>query len=140
MRTDALLAADDQMDSLEHLGKRHAGMLEHGADLHSELRAALAALLEAVTNDAVGVLHARLAANARQIIDATADHAAMRADNAIRPNDAFEESEGLGFVVKVRGRENRHVTCSVEYEAYALPSWVCKVHNRHLSRLFPVVW
>src|SRR3546814_12702386 len=78
------------MDGLQHQVKRHAGMLEHGADLHGELLAALATLFQAVADSAFRVLLARLAANARPIIDTTADDTAMRADNAVRPHDAFE--------------------------------------------------
>src|SRR3546814_20486471 len=92
------------MDGLQHQVKRHAGMLEHGADLHGELLAALATLFQAVADSAFRVLLARLAANARQIIDTTADDTAMRAANAVRPNDDFEVFDRLGFVVDMRLR------------------------------------
>src|SRR3546814_20944920 len=77
------------MDGLQHQVKRHAGMLEHGADLHGELLAALAPLFQAVADSAFRVLLARLAENARQIIDTTAADTAIRADNAVRPHDAL---------------------------------------------------
>jgi hypothetical protein len=41
-------------------------------------------------------------------LDPTTDHTAMRADNAVSPNDAFQMLESLGFVVEVGGRKNRH--------------------------------
>ena len=53
-----------QVDSLEHLGKRHTGVLKHGANLGGELRAAFATLLEAEANLAFRVLLARLRADA----------------------------------------------------------------------------
>ena len=89
---DALLARRDQVDGLEHLVERHTGVFEHGADLDGELLAALATLFQAVTERAFGVLQARLGANARQVIDPTTDHTAMRADNAVSPNDAFQDT------------------------------------------------
>ena len=83
-------------------------MFEHGADLDGELLAALATLFEAMTERAFRRLEGRLAANARQVIDPTTDHTAMRADNAVSPNDALQMLESLGFVVEVGGRKNRH--------------------------------
>jgi len=97
-----------KMHSLEHLVERHTGMLEHSAYLHGELLAALAALLEAVANHTLGALHARLGADASQIIDTAADHATVRANHPLRPNDALQIPESLGFIVEVRGRKNRH--------------------------------
>ena len=37
-----------------------------------------------------------------------AENAAMRANHSVRPHDTFKVLESLGFVVKVRGRKNRH--------------------------------
>ena len=89
-------------------------MLEHSADFDGELLAALATLLEAVTGNAFRVLLARLAANARQVIDATADRAAVRAGNSIGPNDALKKLESLGLVVELGLGKNRHGKCSVD--------------------------
>jgi hypothetical protein len=50
------------VDGLEHLRQRHAGMLEHGANLGGQLLTALATLLEAVANALRGVTRARGAA------------------------------------------------------------------------------
>jgi hypothetical protein len=52
---DALLAARHEGDGLEHQVERHAGMLEHSADLNRKLLAALDAFLEAVANRTLGV-------------------------------------------------------------------------------------
>jgi hypothetical protein len=38
----------------------------------------------------------------------------MRANHPIGPHDARKEGEGLGFVVEVRGRKNRHGKRSVD--------------------------
>jgi hypothetical protein len=105
---DALLAGHHEVDGLEHLVERHAGMLEHGAHLHGELLTALATLLEAVTHDAFGVLDRGLRTDARQIVHTASDHAAMRAGNPIGPNDAFQKRESLSFVVEVGRGKNRH--------------------------------
>jgi len=126
--------------------QRHAGMLEHGTDLHGELLAALATLLEAVAERALGALGARLAANARQIINATADDAAMRARHAVHPHDAFQKLEGLGFIVEVRGRENGHrlapmpsfLPHSVGFVNYVIafsfaPNRYCSLFQRHIQ-------
>src|SRR5687768_10654850 len=83
-------------------------MLEHGADLSGELRAALATLLEAVADLALRVLLARLGADARQVIDPATMNATVRAGDATGPHDAFKILESLGFVVEVGGRKNRH--------------------------------
>src|SRR5688572_18355265 len=83
-------------------------MLEHSADLDGELLAALTALFQAVANNAFRVFQAGFGADAREIIDPAADRSTVRADNAIRPKDAFQKLESLSFIVEVRGRENRH--------------------------------
>ena len=44
------------MDGLKHLVERNTGVLEHGADLHGELLAALATLLQAEADRAFGLL------------------------------------------------------------------------------------
>src|SRR3546814_12035602 len=83
-------------------------MFGHGANLDGELLAALATLFQAVTERAFRRFQGRLAANARQVIDPTIHHTAMRADDAVSPNDAFQMLESLGLVVEVGGRKNRH--------------------------------
>src|SRR5690606_17753881 len=90
VRANTLLARNDQVDGLEHLVERHAGMHKHRADLDGELLAALATLFQAVADRAFRVLNALGTANARQVIDPTADNATMRAGHAVRPNDAFQ--------------------------------------------------
>jgi hypothetical protein len=105
---DALLAGNHQVDGLQHFVQRHTGMLEHSADLDGELLAALTALFQAVANNAFRVLQAGLGAHAREIIDPASNRSTVRADNAISPKDAFQKLESLGFIVEVRGRENRH--------------------------------
>ena len=67
-------------------------MLENRADLHRELLAALAALVEAVA-DALG--------RVRLDLGDTVHAAAMRADGAVRPQDSLKMREGGFFVVKV---------------------------------------
>lgn len=105
---DALLARYHQVNRLQHLVQRHAGMLENSADLDGELLAALATFFQTVAHNAFRVFRARLGAHAREIIDPTANRSTVRADNAIGPKDAFQKLESLGFIVEVRGRENRH--------------------------------
>jgi len=61
-------------------------MLEHGANLDGELRTALPALLEAVANDALGVLYGRLRTDARKVINATGNDATMRTRNPVGPD------------------------------------------------------
>src|SRR3546814_2091552 len=64
--------------------------------------------LPILTERAFRRFQGRLAANARQVIDPTIHHTAMRADDAVSPNDAFQMLESLGLVVEVGGRKNRH--------------------------------
>lgn len=75
-------------------------MLENGADLHSELLAAVLALpqadadaLRAVGLDPVG----------------RADDATVRALGPVLPDDAFEEGEGGFFVTEVGAAQDGHL-------------------------------
>ena len=68
-------------------------MLEHGANLDGKLLAALATLLQA---EASGL--------ALQLVNTTADRAAVWARDAVRPTEAFEIFEGLGLLVEIRLR------------------------------------
>lgn len=105
---DALLARYDQVNGLEHLGQGKAGVFEHGANLDGELLAALATLLEAVTNLTLGVLAAGLRLDARQVVHAATGHTTVRAHHSASPHDALKVLVSLGFVMEVRGRKYRH--------------------------------
>jgi hypothetical protein len=74
-------------------------MLEHRANLHRELLLAAAALVQAVAHplsrvgfDAAGM----------------ADNAAMRADRAVFPDDAFEEGMSRFFIAEIGLVQNAH--------------------------------
>ena len=87
------------MDCLKPLVERRVAVLEHRADADGELLAAVAALLEAVANDAFGVLLAQLAADALQGIDAI-QGTAVRAHRTIGPKNGLQLGEGRFFVMK----------------------------------------
>ena len=88
MRTNALLRRAKKIDRLKHLMQREVGRLENRANLHRELLAAIGALVKANAGFA-------------QIIMLAAYRAAMRANRAFRPQNAFEMSESCAFIVKV---------------------------------------
>ena len=67
---DALLPGHDQVNGLEHLVERDAGIVEHGAHLDGELLAAFTTLLDAVAKLAFGLLLAGLGAKAGPIVHA----------------------------------------------------------------------
>lgn len=93
---NALLAGRDQEDGLQPDMQLHMAGLEDGANLYGEGLAALIALVEA-----------QAGALAFQLSAAIHD-AAMRADAALWPNMRLYELVGGFFVVKVRGRKDRH--------------------------------
>src|SRR5690606_20165416 len=93
MRAETLLAGAQQVDRLKPLVQRHMAGLEHRADLHRELLAALAALTQA-----------RPRRLALQLIDPI-DRAAVRAMRTFRPHDAFQLRDGGGLIVEERGTE-----------------------------------
>lgn len=85
---DALLAAAHQVHGLEPLVQFDMAGLEHRADRHTALLAAGVALVEA--RPGRGAAHALHAIRA----------AAVRADGAVRPHDAFQLRIGGGFIVE----------------------------------------
>lgn len=95
MRADALLGGSHQVNRLKHLVQGDMRGLENRADFHSELLAAVAALTEA---------KARLA----KIVMLLGDGTAVRANRAVRPQNAFKMGESCGFVVEARFRQNGH--------------------------------
>ena len=87
------------MRGLEAEIERDADVLEHGTDRGAKLLLAVAAAMKADADALLGVgLHLRDPAGAT----------AMRARRAIRPNGGFKVSEGGGFIVEVRARQDRH--------------------------------
>ncbi len=98
---NAPLGRTHEVRGLEALVERDANVLEHRADRHPELRFAVAAL---VKTDADALLRVRL-----DLAD-PAGATALRTNRTVRPNDAFEESEGGFFIVKVRAGKNGHGT------------------------------
>jgi hypothetical protein len=99
MGRDTLLAAGHQIDGLEHLVQRHAGMLEHGADLDGELAFAMAAAPQAKPNalDRVG-------SDPGDPIQC----ATMRANRSVRPKDTLKIGKSLFFVMEVGAGQNGH--------------------------------
>lgn len=95
------------MNGLQPLVQRCVAVLENRANADGKLLAAVAALLQAVTLDAFGVLLAGLGANALQGIDPI-HAAAVGANGAFRPQYCLQLSEGCSFIVKVFGADNRH--------------------------------
>ena len=89
---DTLLAGAHQEDRLQPLRHRQLRLLEDRAHADGELLTALAAVLQAEANP---LLRVRLDG-----VDAVAA-AAVRADRTLRPQDAFNEGEGGGFIVEV---------------------------------------
>lgn len=94
LATDALLAGAHQVGGLEPLVERHLAVLEHGANGHAELAAAVLALPQART--VRGALELVVLAN----------RAAMRAHRAIRPAQSFKMLAGLVGVLIVREVED----------------------------------
>lgn len=88
---DTLLRAGHEVDGLERLIERQAGMFKDGANLDGELLFAVATAPEAEP-DALG----RVGRYLSDPIHA----AAMRARSAIGPNDPLKMLESLGFIVK----------------------------------------
>jgi len=77
-------------------------MLENSADLDRELLPALTALFQAVALYALWILLGRLTTYTGQNVDALfISVSAMRADRAVRPDDAFQLFESFRFVVKI---------------------------------------
>ena len=107
LRADALLGRTHQVDGLKPLVQGQVAFLEDGADADRELLAAGGALLEAVADHAFRVLLGGLRADALQVID-LADDAAVRARRLAIPDDAFDEFEGGGFIMKVGLGQNGH--------------------------------
>lgn len=97
---DALFAGHHQVDSLQPLEHFDVAFLKDRTLADGELLAALAALPQAVTLFALGVLFAGLRADALKLVGAI-DHAAMRADRAVRPQNAFDVRKRCGFVMHV---------------------------------------
>ena len=104
VRADALLARRNQKNRLQPQTKRNVTRFKDGADLDSEGLAAFVAFVDADAS-------AGAAETAR-----TVDHAAMRADNTIRPNARFDEIVGRLFVVKVGLREDGFRHDALRYE------------------------
>jgi hypothetical protein len=77
---DPLLAAAHEKGCLEPHMQRDVARLEYGSDAHRELLAAGVTLFQADALAAPFVLHAGQSAR-------LADHAAMRANDSVRPND-----------------------------------------------------
>jgi hypothetical protein len=89
---------------LQHLEKRDAGVFKYSANLYGELLTALATLLKAMTNFALGMLLRRLGTDTRQVIHAAIDYTAMGAGNSVSPNDALKVLKSLGFIVEMGTR------------------------------------
>ena len=103
------------------------------SNAHGELFPAGVAFLQARTNAAPLILDASKRAG-------LPDCAAMWADNAIRPDDAFQLRKGGGFVVKLRLIENLESVRPTDYlpglasVPMLLKSHFCRKHwKRHLS-------
>ena len=90
MRADAFLRRTKKIDRLKHLVQWEMSGFEDRPNFHRELLAAIRALAKP---------HPRFA----QIIMFAAYRAAMRANRAFRPQNAFEMSESGAFIMKVRG-------------------------------------
>lgn len=83
--------------------------LEYGADAHGELLAAVAALLEAVTDDALRMLLARLSADVLERVDAIRG-AAVGAHGPVWPENGLQLGERGFLIVEVGRVENGHNT------------------------------
>jgi len=95
---NALLAARQQVDRLQHLVQRDMRGLENRSNLHGERLPALATLLQPKPG--------RLAL---QFVDAFGvSIAAVGANRTIRPKHAFQIRESGGFIVKVGLGQNGH--------------------------------
>ncbi len=92
MGRDTLLAAGHQIDGLERLVQRNAGMFKDGADLDRELLLAVAAAPQAQP-DTLGRV-------GRHLGDAV-QSATVRAGPTASPDDRFQMLESLGFVMKL---------------------------------------
>lgn len=94
--------------------EREVRLLENRPLADRELAPAVVALVEAVALDALGVRGVGLGPDANELADALGLAGAnlagllvgQRADRAVRPEQSLNESEGVGFVVVVRGVEN----------------------------------
>ena len=93
---DPFLAVAHQEGALEPDVQPDMVLFENGADLDRELLPAIVALPQPYTG--------RPASEAAAVIDA----ATMRADRALRPENAFQLRKGGGFVVEARLVENAH--------------------------------
>ena len=96
MRAHALLGGRHQVGRLEPLVQRDMTGLENRADFDREVSLALTAAAQA-----------NAGALALQLVSA-ADRAALRADGAVRPQNAFQLCERCGFVGEVGLVENAH--------------------------------
>ena len=85
------------MDGLQPLVQRQMAFLEDRAHADGELLTAVAALVQAVTLDTVRVLLRRLRADAYQLV-VLVHRTALLADRTLRPQNAFDVLESLGFV------------------------------------------
>src|SRR5690348_844864 len=97
IRADPLLARRDEMNRLQPYIQLDVAVLKHSVDRDTEGLAA-SALTALVETDPRG-----LAAQ----LDRVADHAALGADRAVRPELRFHELVCRFFVVEVRGGEDR---------------------------------
>jgi hypothetical protein len=88
--TASLLAGTDQVNRLHPLVQGHLAALEHCANRHRELVAAILALV-----------HAWAVRLAVQYVVILTHAAAVRADRAVRPTDSLKVLAGLGGVLEV---------------------------------------
>jgi hypothetical protein len=91
-----LLAGAEQVRCLKPLVQRHMALFKNGPDLDRELLPAVVALPDA--HAAAGTAEPTVATDA----------ATLRADRAIRPQDAFQHREGRGVIVEMGLVENAH--------------------------------
>lgn len=98
MAANALFGIAKQVQRLKELMKRYAAMLENRANLHGELFAAIAALVEAKAH---ALLDVRF-----DVADATRT-TAMGADRTCWPQRCLQEGERRFLIMKMVLTENR---------------------------------
>ena len=99
MRADTLLGSRHKNDGLHPQMHLDLGCLEDRADFDGELLLAIAATVQAVADTLLCV---------RLDLGDTIHAAAVRAARAVRPQNAFNELESGGFIVKVWHGKGRH--------------------------------
>ena len=107
MGADTLLAGANKMNGLQPFVKRQMAFLEDSPYANRKLLAAVAAFVEAVTLNPIGVFLAGLGPLRFNGV-AVVDGATMRANAPVCPQQRLYVFEGLRFIVKIWPRQNGH--------------------------------